>query len=297
MNFSFDLYAQTSKVYKGDFVISNSIIPTDEILSGGVPRDGIPAILSPTFLDNSNLGNDEQILGLSLNGVQKAYPVKILNFHEAVNDRFVDQPILITFCPLCGSGVGFISTVEGENLTFGISGLLYNSDVLLYDHQTKSLWSQLMSKSISGDFSGKSLDAVSLTHTTWGEWKKRYPGSVVLSENTGHARNYNTSPYEGYLAQDRLMFSVKNQNKTLKNKALVLGVQVGNTFKAYPFSELNTASVTKDVINGQELEIHYDQVSNNAWVDDRFLDKLQATRLFWFAWYAFHPDTEVFRSK
>jgi len=284
---------QKSPQKKGGFMLSNLLIPLDEIHSGGPPKDGIPAILNPSFDTNPKLKDHDQILGLSMNGMTKAYPIKILNYHEVVNDQFGHQPVVITFCPLCGSGVGFHSSANSRKLTFGVSGLLYNSDVLLYDHQTESLWSQLMSKSVSGDHSNTNLEMITLTHTTWGEWKDQYPKSLVLSENTGFTRNYEASPYAQYLTNDRLMFSVSESNDALPKKALVLGVQVGDQFKAYPFSRLNPSDLTIDTFNGEEIRIDYDQTSDTAWLENTS-SHVKSTRLFWFAWYAFHPETEIF---
>ncbi|MCP4459122.1 MAG: DUF3179 domain-containing protein [Cytophagales bacterium] len=276
----------------GGFILSDLIIPLYEIKSGGVQKDGIPAILNPSF-QKQNDDEIEQILGLSLNGIQKAYPINILNYHEVVNDMYGNQPVLVTFCPLCGSGVGFLSTAQDKKLTCGVSGLLYNSDVLLYDHQTESLWSQLMSTSISGEYSGTELEMISLTHTSWKEWKRQYPESQLLSKDTGHSRNYSESPYGSYLSNEGLMFPVSKNNKSLPNKEVILGIQVGDKFKAYPITRLKE-QITTEKFSGTEIQIVYDKESNTAWLGPESSENAKSTRLFWFAWFAFHPNTEIF---
>ena len=139
------------------FDYSDALVPSDEIAWGGVPRDGIPPIHEPRFVaadDAGFLRGKDRVLGVSRNGVAKAYPIKIMDRHEVVNDRFAEESIVVTWCPLCYSGMSFAVQFGEQNLTFGVSGLLYNSDVLLYDYRTGSLWSQLLSLAISGPLKG-----------------------------------------------------------------------------------------------------------------------------------------------
>ena len=133
------------------FDTSRHSIPVDDIYDGGPGKDGIPAILHPKFIsaeeaDQTFLKKSDRILGIVQNGQAKAYPIKILNWHEIVNDRIGGASIVVTYCPLCGTGMVFDTKVNGRELTFGVSGLLYQSDMLLYDHQTESLWSQIKSE-------------------------------------------------------------------------------------------------------------------------------------------------------
>ncbi|NIR48043.1 DUF3179 domain-containing protein, partial [candidate division KSB1 bacterium] len=145
---------------KNGFDLSGSLIPPDEILAGGPPRDGIPAIDNPKFVSPSEadfLQPEDRVLGIDRNGVAKAYPIKIVNWHEIINDRFGDEAVVVTYCPLCGSGVAFSAEINAKATTFGVSGLLYNNDVLLYDRRTKSLWSQLMGKAVTGPLKAEEL--------------------------------------------------------------------------------------------------------------------------------------------
>jgi len=291
-------FAQSPFNYNG-FKIDNPSIPKSEIRHGGPGRDGIPSIDNPKFLSASNasyLKDNDRILGVSINGVSKGYPIRIMDYHEIVNDQFNGKPVVITYCPLCGSGISFDAKIDGQKRTFGVSGLLYNSDVLLYDHETQSLWSQIMFEAISGPSKGKLLNPIITTSTTWEKWKALHPDTKVLSTETGHSRNYDRSPYGNYNQERRLYFPVKNQSDKYHPKELVIGINIGNKYKAYPFSELENKgqSQISDSFNGQELIIEYDKSSGYTHIKTTEGKELPGTTLFWFAWYAFHPDTEIY---
>ncbi|MDI1309280.1 MAG: DUF3179 domain-containing protein [Methylotenera sp.] len=290
---------------KNDFDLAGSLVPEDEILSGGPPRDGIPSIDRPKFLSVSKadyIKPTDRVLGISRNGVVKAYPIAILNFHEIVNDRFGDEPLVVTFCPLCGSGMAFLTDKNNMNLLFGVSGLLYNSDVLLYDRQTNSLWSQLMRTAISGKLKGQRLTQVPLDYTTWADWKQRYPNTLVLSQDTGFRRDYKTNPYDDYLTSEHIMFPVKFRSQGFHPKELVIGLQIDGKFKAYPFAELakqvtNKDNEIRDSVAGKSIVIRYNAEHRTGTVFDTSGKPLSSTTVFWFAWFGFHPDTAIYRSK
>ncbi|MGH7253469.1 MAG: DUF3179 domain-containing protein, partial [Nitrospiraceae bacterium] len=194
----------------GGFDLSKHSVPLDQIISGGPGKDGIPAILKPVFVPASKavfLNDDDRVLGLSLAGEAKAYPIKILNWHEIVNDTIGGRPVAVTYCPLCGSGIAIVTEVQRRRYTFGVSGLLYQSDLLMYDHQTESLWSQIAMEAVTGPLIGTKLTPLFLEHTAWGEWKAIHPTTLVLSTQTGYARNYDVDPYFGYTQRADLMFS------------------------------------------------------------------------------------------
>jgi hypothetical protein len=175
--------------------------PAAEIREVGPGRDGIPALDRPRFIAGKSatyLLPDDRVPGLRLGGIARAYPVKILNYHEIVNDRFGMQPVAVTYCPLCGSGMAFSAEAGDRVLEFGVSGLLFNSDVLLFDRQTESLWSQLQREAISGKMKGTKLEPLPVSHTTWRDWLGRYPQTTVLSDRTGYSRTYNVDPYPAY---------------------------------------------------------------------------------------------------
>lgn len=299
--YSQDNFRLRRTIKNNGFVLNNLLIPKQEIKHGGPPRDGIPAINNPIFLsaeEDSYWRNDDQILGVAIDGIAKAYPIRIMNYHEVVNDHFSQKAVVITYCPLCGSGIAFSAIIQGEGYKFGVSGLLYNSDVLLYDQQTQSLWSQLMAKAISGKMSGQKLKALPTSLTTWGDWKKRHPNTLVLSTDTGFRRDYEKTPYQGYEATPRLFFPVSHSSNKLSNKEKVIGIEVEGKAKAYPLGQLQKAKgVLTDDFNGYKFTIKYNRKANSATIYDEMGREWPSVTLFWFAWYTFYPDTEVFRFK
>lgn len=284
---------------KNGFELDNSLIDPQLILHGGPPKDGIPALHYPQFVKNNNadfLAENDRVLGVIFDGQAKAYPIKILNWHEVVNDRIAPHEFIVSYCPLCGTGMVFSSRVDNNILKFGVSGLLYNSDVLLYDQQTGSLWSQILGKSISGEYAGYQLDQLPVVHTSWRQWLDRYPETLVLSLNTGFSRDYSHNPYGNYATTSKLYFPVEQSSDTFHPKETVLGVSIGDQHKAYPFSLLQKFGKTsfKDKIGKTDLTIHWDKDGFSAVAVDVEGRALQQIQGFWFAWYGFHPDTEVF---
>lgn len=292
------LFAQSQKM-KG-FDLSNSNIPLDEIKDGGPPKDGIPSIDNPKFVSSNkaSLAGNDRVLGVKENGIAKAYPIKIMNYHEIVNDHLGDQPVVITYCPLCGSGIAFDAAIKGKAQTFGVSGLLYNSDVLLFDRETESLWSQLRYEAVSGTMAGEQLKVLNTTNTTWKAWKSKNPNTLVLSEDTGYDRNYSSNPYPEYKSSSEIYFPVSEKDDRFHPKEMVIGLEVNGKFKAYPFSELEKLEGTslEDNFQGNSIKIRYDPEAKSAEIWDAEGNMIPAVTNFWFAWYAFHPDTKVYES-
>ena len=290
-------HAQT----KNDFDLSDASVPADQIRRGGVPRDGIPSIDNPKFIhadDTDFLKDKDRVLGVFRNGIAKAYPIRILDHHEIVNDYFGDEAIVVSYCPLCYTGMVFSAMTADFNFTFGVSGLLYNSDVLLYDRQTGSLWSQVLSKAITGPLKDMTLPSLPASHTTWRDWLKRYPDTQVLSTDTGFKRNYRRSPYLDYARSGRLMFPVENQSKVYRNKDLVLGVSANGVTKAYPFKELekNQQKKFEDSVGGTTVTVEWFEAEDFARILDDTGQEVPSVIAYWFAWYAFHPDTGIYRA-
>ena len=295
------LALEAKAVSKNGFDLDQASVDPEEILRGGPPRDGIPALDSPKFVPTSAvdfLSADDRLLTLNLNGVSKAYPIKILNWHEIVNDQLGGQAVAVTWCPLCGSGVVFDALVAGERRSFGVSGLLYQSDVLLYDRQSESLFSQLAAEAVSGALVGTRLKTVSVGYSQWEAWRQRYPDGLVLSTDTGHRRDYERNPYSGYEQSRQLYFAVNNSAPPLLHpKARVFGLSYRGVSKAYPLSAL-------EQLGGGEFE---DQLGDHAiklsWDSDlgelRALapdgEALVATMAFWFAWFTFNPTASVYQ--
>jgi hypothetical protein len=279
---------------------SEHSIPLNEIQSGGPSKDGIPAIDRPRFVPASKasqnfLAEGDRIIALVVNGKKKAYPIKILNWHEIVNDSIGGRRVVVTFCPLCGTGMVFDANAAGKRLDFGVSGLLYQSDVLLYDRQTESLWSQIKQEAVTGKLIGTRLQLLPSVQTTWGVWKKQHPDTFVLSTRTGYSRDYDRDPYEDYYASREVMFSVGRMNLRYHPKEQVLGVELDGLTKAYPFTELaQVKSPLKDKIGKNVVTVVYDSKSRTATIQDASGKELPSVVGFWFAWYAFHKDTQVY---
>jgi len=285
------------------FDIRGALIPPDAIQRGGPPRDGIPSIDRPRFVAaaQSGLADDERVLGLALAGVTRAYPVRILNWHEIVNDRLAGRAVVLTYCPLCGTGVAFDARIAGRDAVFGVSGLLYNSDVLLYDRGSDSLWSQLMAQAVSGPMKGTRLQPLPLTHTTWADWRQRHPRTQVLSADTGFVRDYTRNPYEGYEQVQALMFEVEHRDERFPVKEWVLGLRLGGEARAYPFSVLaqraDAQGRLRDRVGGRDVEIRFDRAHRSAEAFDAAGQPLPGVMAYWFAWVAFNPKTSVLQPR
>lgn len=200
-------------------------IPIEEIYSGGPAKDGIPELTKPEFITAEQaryLHPEDRVLGIYLNGEAKAYPLRILNWHEIVNDIVGGKAIIITSCPLTGSGLAYDALFNNRRVIFGVSGNLYNSNVLLYDRDTESLWSQLKMEAVTGKMTGTKLKPSPLFNTTWKGWKNRFPNTKVLSLNTGYIRDYTKDPYQRYEKSDRIYFPVSHTDKELAPKEWVL---------------------------------------------------------------------------
>ena len=294
------LLAATALAQTNGFDLRNALVPVDEIHAGGPVRDGVPSIDEPKFVaarDADFLRGGDDVLGIVRNGVARAYPIRIMNWHEIVNDDIGGERIAVTYCPLCGTGIAFASESGGRPLSFGVSGLLYNSDMLLYDRETQSLWSQIKKQAIAGPLAGRKLDALPLTHTTWSAWLRDQPDTRVLSTDTGFRRDYARSPYGSYETERGLYFPVANTSRRYHPKERVLGVEVDGRYKAYPFAELSkTDGEVQDRIGGQPVTVRFDRLNESARAFDAQGNQLPAMTGFWFAWYTFHPSTAVFRA-
>ncbi|MBA3562582.1 MAG: DUF3179 domain-containing protein [Gammaproteobacteria bacterium] len=185
-------------------------IDLDQLLDGGPPKDGIPSIDEPRFdrADETPFGDDALVLGLVVDGDARAYPYGILNWHEIVNDTVGGVPVTITYCPLCDTGIVF----ERGDRTFGVSGKLYQSCLVMYARDTETLFAQPWGLGIVGPEVDQSLDRLPVVKTTLGAWRERHAGTRVLSVDTGHRRDYFESPYGTYDRNRELVFPVRNQD-------------------------------------------------------------------------------------
>lgn len=265
------------------------------------PRDAIPAFMSPQFLAAENYemrGKDQRVIVVRVGEAVHAYPIYILDLHELVNDTVGERPVLVSWCPLCGSAVVYGRKVGENVLTFGVSGYLYQSDVLMYDHQTESFWSQLQFEAVAGPMTGTKLDVLPSRMMTFAALKQRHPeASVLMGDPEMWKRGtYNRTPYPGYADSNRIWFPVRPKSKLLRVKAEVIGVVRPGGVRAYALKGLrNLERPLKDKLGNETLTITYDAEADDARVQNAAGRELFHVRLFWFAWFAFHPDTDVWR--
>jgi len=235
-------------------------IPRDEVKDGGPGKDGIPALAEPEFISADAAGylrDDELVIGFVDGDEARAYPHHILDWHEIINDRVGELNIALTYCPLTGTGIGWNREIDGKVTTFGVSGLLYNSNLIPYDRESNSNWSQIRLDCVNGKLRGREAETFPLIETTWLTWKKMYPSTKVVSQNTGYNRDYNRYPYGNYRSShDYLIFPVANEDDRLPNKERVLGIIQSNSARVYTFSNFaDTVTVVNDELKGKNIVI------------------------------------------
>ena len=315
-----------------------TIIRLDEIRWGGVRRDGIPPLKNPKMIsakDATWLQDDNVVFGVAINGDVRAYPKRILAWHEMFKDRIGGLELAGVYCTLCGALVLYDTTVDGTHYELGTSGFLYRSNKLMYDHATKSMWSTLTGKPVVGKLVDKNIKLKSLyvVTTTWKEWRNLHPDTQVLSLDTGHQRNYDEgAAYRNYFATDELMFNVPKRDARLPNKAEVLALRpqeisdenlaiAADFLAAHPvyhtrMGKLNMvvftdASGANRVYESKEINFaSWDKTkaaldsAGNTWKVEEgqitgpkgeILKRVSAHRAFWFGWYSAFPDTKLIK--
>ncbi len=239
------------------------------ILPGGPGKDGIPAIDRPKFISadeaNKFLSNEDVVFGLQYQGVVRAYPQTVLVWHEIVNENINGEKITVTYCPLTGSAVAFkgFSKVDGSPLTFGVSGKLVNSNLIMYDRQTDSYWPQILGAAFMGPNKGSILDQIPVTLTSWELWRKTHPETQVLSKDTGFIRIYGTDPYGKYTKDGPVggryySFPVRLTDDRLHPKKVVTGVIHRGSYLAIPKEEFKSVRVANTELGGDPMVAIYD---------------------------------------
>lgn len=336
--FKADLYRQIDPKFEQYFTDRQQTakIRLDEIRWGGVAQDGIPPLRYPDMLTAAEadyLKDDHIVFGIEINGDARAYPKRILAWHEMFVDDVGGVNIAGVYCTLCGTVIPYVTEFDGVQHKLGTSGFLYRSNKLMYDEATQSLWNTIKGEPVLGPLAGKgiSLKHLSVVTTTWGNWKKRHPDTTVLSLNTGHFRDYGEGiAYQEYFSSDRLMFNTPFQDTRLKNKQEVLALR----FQSAPEDQLaiDTDFLAKhpiyaDQVGFQKLVVltdesganrvydpkdilfkKYDQTSTledtmgHTWrlteealvsENGQRLERLPYHRAFWFGWHATYPKTRL----
>ncbi|MDF1696075.1 MAG: DUF3179 domain-containing (seleno)protein [Saprospiraceae bacterium] len=314
---------------------SSATINMDEIVWGGVKQDGIPPLRNPSMIvatEATYLSDSDIVFGIAINGDQRAYPKRILAWHEFFVDTIGGRSIAGVYCTLCGTMIAYDMNHKGTFYDLGTSGFLYRSNKLMYDARTQSLWSTIEGRPVLGPLTCENitLQAYPTITTTWGEWKRQYPTTKVLSLDTGHSRNYNEGEaYKDYFATDKLMFPVPEVDRRLRNKDEVLIIRTDN-FEEDPLAisiqylrekpivmgkiagtSLVVISKKDDWVRVYEADtIQFESYQNNRLIDQdgnywtvqaaylqgpdgRQLKRISSHRSFWFAWYNAYPTTRL----
>ncbi len=250
------------------------LIDPGELVSGGPPPDGIPPIDAPKFAPASEidwLDDEEPVLSLTVGDETRAYPLQVMTWHEIANDTVGGVPVAVTYCPLCNSGVAFERRVEGRLLDFGTSGLLYVDNLVMYDRQTESLWPQLTGQASVGVLTGTQLKAVPMGIVGWEQFRESHPDALVLTRDTGFARDYGRNPYTGYDDPngELLVDPPGGTDPRLPVKERVVGITVGEESVAIRRSRVADERVVPLTVGGRDLVVWHQPGQASALDTDR----------------------------
>ena len=301
-----------------------------------LPRDAIPAIKNPKFVpaDEAGLDNNEPVVGVTINGETRAYAIYLLNHHEIVNDKIGDNAFAVTWCPLANLAVVYNREIDGEEYTFGVSGKLLKNTLVMFDYETESLWPIVYGEAIEGELTGRKLNNIPGSQkTSWGEWKELHPDTLVLSYHGSRTIGYDV--YADYHKREETgIYPAKNIDKRLSIKTNVIGIEVNDKHKAYPFSLFNNTKIVTDKFQGMNLLIYRnnetgsimvydrevggsvidfeknmdyatDNTTNTTWdlengigikgnMKGETLRPVKFLSVYWFVWADYHPETEIF---
>lgn len=268
-------------------------VDIDAVYQGCPQRDCIPSIDRPEFLPTADvdyLDRDDIVLSLTHENITRAYPTRILDRHEIVNDTFGKTPVAVTYCPLCGSGLAFVRVLGGKEVQLGVSGLLFNNDLIMYDRKTESLWQQITGLAIAGPKRGSTLQSLPVTMSLWGEWKAANPEAEVLALPSKQ-QHYRKKTYGDYDSSDRLLFPVTDLDARLHVKKVIHGVEIGELSIAVEDGWLKKKGSWEHEIYGKILRLEVDEAGGVTGSLEG--DPVSVHRMYWFAWYSFHPDTSL----
>lgn len=290
------------------FDLSTNRIPIENIVAAASKKDFIPALSDPRILtpkQAEHMKNLEAVIGVELNGHARAYPIHILNWHEVVNDTLGDRPIAVTYCPLSDSAIVFDRRIDGRIAEFGVSGLLYNSNTLMYekrpDDKNEGLWSQLMMKAVTGPSAerGETLTPIACALTDWRDWQARHPDTTVIARHPSRQKMYKRSPYTSYYGSDRLMFPAEPLppgERDKKTRLLILRIDGRDYLYSYPYikSRIGADQRWATTVADRAVIFIYDPHTETAraeWVPGGH--EITSFYSFWFAWYAMHPHQAI----
>jgi len=283
------------------------IIEPKKIRGGGPPKGGIGIDRGIPALDETNIKyvsiseadswieDNELVLFLEHNNVKRIYHLQIMVFHEIANDVVAGDPIAITYCPLCGSGIAYFRVINGEVVKLGTSGKLYNSNLVMYDDKTDTYWQQIDGDAIVGELTGMELKELSVDTLVWRDIKNspNFEGTEVLSQNTGMNRNYGRDPYGNYYEDSFLIFPVEDSDDRIHPKTVIFGIEINGNYKAYQEDDLIELKEINDIVNGVSIKVERSEEGIVKITNLETNEEIVKERDFWFAWYAFHTDTEL----
>jgi len=276
------------------FSLQNARVPAEHVVAGGPKKGAIEAVDAPTFVaveEAAWVAPDTPVLGVAHGGDARAYPVHVIERHQIVNDVVGGTPIAVTYDPLAGAPAAWERRVDGRVLELGVAGLLYNGNFLFFDRATESLWSQLRGEAVAGALAGRRLARVRIRQETMASWLARHPGSRVLAPPSDRV-DYRQSPYRLYWVEDRIPWRVDARDERFHAKEVVLGVRRGGRARAYLGSLVTAAGgVVDDELDGRRIRLEYS--SRHAVFRYEIPDDVEVQEAYWFAWKAFHPDTEI----
>ena len=315
---------------------STAILQKKDEIKYVLPRDAIPAIKNPEFVpsDEAGLDDDEPVVGVTINGENRAYAIYLLNHHEIVNDKIGDNAFAVTWCPLANLAVVYNREIDGEEYTFGVSGKLLKNTLVMFDYETESLWPIVYGEAIDGKLSGTKLNNIPGSQkTSWGAWKTLHPDTLVLSYHGSRTIGYDV--YADYhKREDTGIYPANNIDKRLSIKTNIIGIEVNGKHKAYPFSLFNNTKIVTDEFQGMNLLIYRnnetgsimvydrevggsvidfeknmdyatDNTTNTTWdlengigiignMKGKAFRPVKFLSVYWFVWADYFPDTEVF---
>jgi hypothetical protein len=252
---------------------SRHTVSYSEILSGGPPKDGIPAIDQPQFVGTEAadawLNPQEPVIALQIGPAAKAYPIQILTWHEIVNDELNGTPVAVTFCPLCNTAIAFERQFDGQVLDFGTTGLLRLSNLIMYDRQTETWWQQATGEGIAGQYAGEQLAFLPAPIISWQDFKSSFPEGQVLARETGYARSYGRNPYGGYDDINNIPFLFRGPDNSdrLPPMQRVLTIDRGAEAAAYPYDTLSQSRVINDEVAGEPVAVFWVPGTQSAFSD------------------------------
>jgi hypothetical protein len=242
------------------------LIPRNQVIDGGPGKDGIPALNSPEMVSVNEityLKDNDLVLIYNWGNEIRIYPHPILDWHEIINDKIGATPFAITYCPLTGSGICWDRVLDGKESTFGVSGLLYNNNLIAYDRSTQSNWSQMRLQSVNGELKSTIIKTYPLVETSWETARKLYPNGRVVSTNTGYSRNYGRYPYGSYkISHSFFIFPVSLNDTRLNSKDRVLGVLGKSSQRAYSILDFVDRPLINEEIDGETYIIYGDTQEN-----------------------------------